>query len=70
MYYYKYIYTYIDIYLFNFLEKNIGSRVITGIFLHIPPFISKLSSVICHCTIIFPLMFLSPFIFSLYLCTQ
>jgi hypothetical protein len=70
MYYYKYIYIYIDIYLFNYLEKNIGSRVISGIFLHIPPSISKLSSVICHCTIIFPLMFLSPFIFSLYLCTQ
>ena len=53
MYYYKYIYIYIDIYLFYFLEKNISSRVISGIFLHIPPFISKLSSVICHCTIIF-----------------
>ena len=70
MYYYKYIYIYIDIYLFNFLEKIISSRVISGISLHIPPLISKLSSVICHCTIIFPLMFLSPFIFSLYLCTQ
>ena len=70
MYYYKYIYIYIDIYLFNNQEKIISSRIISGIFLHIPPFISKLSSVICHCTIIFPLMFLSPFIFSLYLCTQ
>ena len=49
IYKYKYIYKYIYYYIIILLGKNINSRVISGIFLHIPPSISKLSSVICHC---------------------
>lgn len=48
-YIYNYIYKYIHYYIIILLGKNINSRVILGIFLHIPPSISKLSSVICHC---------------------
>ena len=49
IYKYKYIYKYIHYYII-LLGKNINSKIILGIFLHIPPSISKLSSVICHCS--------------------
>ena len=37
IYKYKYIYKYIHYYIIILLGKNINSRVISGIFLHIPP---------------------------------
>lgn len=37
IYKYKYIYKYIHYYIIILLGKNISSRVISGIFLHIPP---------------------------------
>ena len=66
MYYYKYIYIYIDIYLFNFLEKNIGSRVISGIFLHIPPLFLN-----CHLSFVIARLFFPScfFLLSFFLCT-